>query len=175
MVTEISPVFGMSLVALIETATIIGAVVGISSGGIVAGVVYYVNKRLLNQQKKVESARMIRELSGPWRNNAEFKEFLQNLNNPQVTAYDSRMVDKVLNHFDLIATLSEDGILTEFHVRSLFSANLATMRSDTFILNHITEAQKIKPRTFKYIQTLFEQSKKWDTSPPDRRRRWHLH
>ena len=169
MVTEISPVFGMSLIALIEMATIIAAVVGISAACIIAGVIHISNKNLLEhhknllrQHKKVDSARMIRELHDPWRNNAKFKEFLRDLNNPQVTTYDSEIVGQFLNRFEIIATLLEDDTINEFHVRSFFSANLETMRSDRFILDRIAKAQKIKPRTFMYLVRLLEKSEKWD-------------
>ena len=162
MVTEISPVFGMSLIALIEMATIIGAAVGIGSAVIIARVISNSNRALLRQHRKVDSARMIRELHGPWRNNDRFKEFLQDLNSPQVITYDSEIVGQFLNRFELIATLLEDGTINEFHVRSFFSANLKTMRSDRFILDRIAEAQKINPRTFMYLVRLFEKSEKWN-------------
>ena len=169
MVTDISPVFGISLTALIEMTTIIGAVVGIVSAIIIARVIHNSNtkllehhRNLLKQQKKVDSAKMVMELHSPWRKNARFKEFLRHLNNPQATTYNNEMVDAVLNHFELMATLWKDGTLDEFHVRSFFSANLKIMRSDEFIFAHIAEAQKINPRTFIYLQMLFEKSKEWD-------------
>ena len=49
MVTEISPIFGMSVTALIEMATVIGAAVGIGSACIIAWVIRNSNRALLRQ------------------------------------------------------------------------------------------------------------------------------
>ena len=64
MVTDISPVFGISLTALIEMATIIGAVVGIVSAIIIARVIHNSNtkllehhRNLLRQQRKVDPSK----------------------------------------------------------------------------------------------------------------------
>ena len=170
MVTEISPIFGLTLVGMVEWAAI-GAVTG---SALIAYVIHKRNKELLEQQKKasserleqqkkVDSARLIRELFMPWKKNAAFKKFLGELNDPKVTKYDDDMLEEVLNQFEIIATHCDDELLLESHVRSFLSANLRSIRTDEYIQGHIRRLVKINPRTYLYLKDLLEKSKKWDT------------
>ena len=157
MVTDISPIFGVSLMALIETATITALI----ASGMVAGVIYFANWRLLRQQKKVDSARLARELHSPWRNNKEFKMLLARINDPTVTAYDSIEIEGFLNRFESIATLWADGTLNDFHVKSLFSANLKTICSDDYIKARMEKLRTANPNTFSHLVKLLKESEKW--------------
>ena len=170
MVTEISPVFGMSLTALIEIATIIAAVVGIGAACIIAIVIHNSNKNLLEhhknlleQQKKVDSAKLVWDLTISWSNDEKFKKFLDDLLDPAVTKYDLDQTYASLELFETIAIMWESGLLQEFHTRAFFSSNLRSIRTDKFIQDLIAKEQKGHPRTYMYLMTLLEKSKEWDT------------
>ena len=163
MVTDISPIFGMSLTALIEMATIIGAAVGIGSAGIIARVIRNSNRALLRQQKKMDSAKLVWDLSIPWSNDEKFKRFLDDLLDPAVTKYDLDQTYASLELFETIAIVWKSGLLQEFHMRASFSSNLRSIRMDKFIQDLIAKEQKENPRTYMYLMMLLEKSKEWDS------------
>ena len=165
MATDISPIFGLTLIALSEWAIIIGALIGLGGAGAVAGVIWRANRRHLQQQKEVDSARLARDLHRPWRNSPNFKKFLAEVNNPDIKDYDPELLDAFLDTFEVIATFWYTGSLNNTHTRSLFSANLKTIREDNHIMGHIKTAQQKNSRTFFYLRTLLRTSKEWDASP----------
>lgn len=161
MATDISPVFGLTLIELIEDA-VITVFVGIAAAVIVSVMSHLDNKKQVKLHAKVESARLARELHSSWRNNAEFQSILAKVNNPDITAYPEDEAYPFLDKFEDIATFWDDDILQDKHVRSLFGANLKKIRKDDHLLLYITMAQQENPRTFIYLQKLLKKSEEWD-------------
>ena len=118
-------------------------------------------KEAMEREVKVNSARLIRDIHAPWRDDDKFKKLLARIRKHEMD-YTPDEIDRFLNKFDGIAMFWDDGTLTEPHVRSLFGANLRWIRNDACIYLHMENARKEHPRTFSYLVKLLEQSKKWD-------------
>ena len=162
MSTDISPIFGLSLIELIEWGAIIGAIIGVGASCIVAAAIRKGSKEQLALQEKVESTKLARELHSSWRNNAEFQDILAKINNRDITMYRAEEAYPFLNKFEDIATFWNDDILMDMHVRSLFGANLKTIRKDDHLKLYIIVAQQKNPRAFIYLKKLLQKSEEWD-------------
>lgn len=159
---DISPILGLTLVGMIELATIVGAVTGIVASVIVAFTVHRSNKAHLAQRRKVDSAVLVRDLHSPWRNNEKFKTFLSKLNDPKVVKYDDTEMEGLLNRFESIASFWADKTLVDYHVKSLFSANLKAIRTDKCIQDYMKKSRSVNPNCFSYLAKLLERSEEWD-------------
>jgi len=125
---EISLIFGLTLVQIVEYVAMIGIAIAASSFIVTA---YYSTK-----QSKVSSANLILELLKPWRSD-KFKHLLDQISDPQIKKYDLKETEEFLNQFEDIATFSKDGTLSENHVIQFFGPNLKDIRDDDFIQNFI--------------------------------------
>ena len=164
MVTEISPVFGMSLTALIEMATIIGAVVGIGAAAIIAKVIHDSNmrllehhKNLLRQQKKVDSAKLSLRILETWgeSKHPKFTGFLDRLERSKVTK-DDPDINLFLDEFENIAVFRKDGTLTQTHVREFFSTNLKQIRDNPVIQDYLNELENNHSSMYDNLRALLK-------------------
>ena len=75
MVTEISPVFGMTLVGIAEWIAIAIFISASLTGSFSLWSILQ-NKKQLETQNKIASANLVMELHEPWRKNDDFKKLL---------------------------------------------------------------------------------------------------
>ena len=143
MVTEISPIFGMSVTTLIEIATIIGAAVGIGSACIIAWVIRNSNRALLRQHKKMDSAKLSLKILETWSESKhpKFTGFLDRLERSKVTK-DDPDINLFLDEFENIAVFRKDGTLTKTHVREFFSTNLKQIRDNPAIRDYLNDLEE---------------------------------
>lgn len=159
MTTDISPIFGLITILLEELLKWAGFL-GAMTVAIVIGVFNFLH---LRHQKKVESAKVLRELYKPWREDNELKDLLVRISDPHITSYDPIEIDRFLNKFEAIATFWDGDVLIGAHVKSTFSANLRWIRKDIFIQRYMDDAKKKDKNTFSYLRKLLKESEKWDS------------
>lgn len=154
MLTDISPIVGLTLIELVELDTLI--LLGGSAA--IAAIIGVANWKLLNQRKKVDSAKRIWELGSSWRNNPEFQEFLEKLMNPKVTKYTEEEMGPVLDRFEYIATFWKDKTIQGHHVESFFGENLRVMQKDQCIQEYIEKVRSENPEVLADLVQLLEKS-----------------
>ena len=159
MVTEISPVFGMSLIALIETATMAALV----SGGMVAGVVLFINYLLLRQRQKIDSINLALKLYEYWDESKwpTFANFIDKLKNSKVAETDKAFISS-LDRFEEIALCSEIGALQDEHVKELFNGNLRHLRHDPVIQGYLKRLDDANSPVHTKLRRLLKKAEQWD-------------
>ena len=90
---------------------------------------------------------------------------VEEFNDPNVKDYNQGMLEAFLNTLEVVAAFWYAGPLNDTHTRSLFSANLKTIRKDDCIMDYIKKTQQKNPRTFFYLRTLLRKSEEWDSFP----------
>ena len=148
MITEISPIFGLSLLGLVETtvlSVIVGAIVGIGSSVIIAYTIHKRNKELLEQQKKVNSAQLALKLLESWNKTNVLMQMLLKMEKPNVKFTDENDVHYMLAPFEDIAVLRKDGTLTETHVREFFGRDIVRINANKSIMKILNEYHKEDP------------------------------
>ena len=159
MVTEISPVFGMSLIALIETATITALV----AGGMVAGAILSINYLLLKQRQKIDSINLALRLYEYWDGSKwpTFANFLDKLKNSKVAETD-KAFNSSLDRFEEIALCSEIGALQDEHVKELFNGNLRQLRHDPVIQGYLKRLDDADSSVHTKLRRLLKKAEQWD-------------
>ena len=139
MVTDISPIFGLPLVGLVDIATFVG-VGAIAASGVIAYVIYRGNKAQLEQQKKVNSATLALKILENWSESKHprFTGFLDRLERSEVTKNDPDM-DMFLDEFENIAIFWKDGTLTETHVNEFFGTNLEQISANPVTKDYLKD------------------------------------
>jgi len=151
---EISRLTGLFLVEVVEIVAAIG--IGIATVSLI------VTAYKTNKQSKVSSANLILELLKPWRQK-ETKKLLSDITDPSITKYDEKELSYLLNHFEDIAVLEDDGTITTDHVKEFFGTDLKNIKEDSSIQNYInTWTEKNSDYYFVNLRKLFEKSKKWN-------------
>lgn len=175
MLTDISPIFGCTLLELVELGTILVGIFTILAPIatlVVAYVIYHSNKNQIKeqqeihknqmeQQKKINSMKILWMVHSPWRNNSEFKTFLRDLNYENLY-YDDDILTGMLNRFEYIATFVDDKLIYEYQVKSLIGADIKAVRDNKHIRRFILTIQKKDPNAYSDLDKLFEKSRNWD-------------
>ena len=144
-----------------QLGVIIASIVGLIGSYIIARTIHHRNKALLRQQQKIDSAVLIGKLYEPWRKNDEFGKLLLDINDDKIKEYDDYKIERFLNTMDRIATFWADGTLMDLHVKSLFNANLKSIRTDQYIIECMEKLRRDNKDTFSYLVKLLEKSKEW--------------
>lgn len=159
MITEISPIFGLSLLELVEILDIIAAF----SAGIVAGAILFVHRRQHNLQIKANSADLVTRIREDWSmsRNPDFAEFLKKLGNKSVEDGD-QMIPRFVRVLEKVAIFADEGTITENHVREFFGGNLRHVTGNKPVHEYLkNEWEKPCPH-FTKLQKLLEKSQRWD-------------
>ena len=169
LVTDISQIFGMSLVGMVDIATVIGAAVGgIGSAIIIAKVIHNSNvkllehhKDLLRQQRTVNSAELSLKILESWseRKNPKFTGFLDRLENSTVPENDQDM-ELFLDVFENIAVFWKEGTLTETHVNEFFSTNLKQIRDNPITSGYLDDLERQNSPLYASLRTLLKKNRK---------------
>ncbi len=159
---QISPIFHLTLLELAEHAILTG--IGIATVGILIAMgTLLINAIQIKKQSKISSANLILELNKPWGNNTDFKLFLAEISNPNVTKYDETKVEELLNQLENISIFWKDETLTENHVKEFFGSNLKTIRDDKFIQIYMKKwTDKNPDYYFVNLTKLLKKVKEWN-------------
>ena len=154
---DISPVFGMSLMVLIGTDTVVALV----ASGMVAVAIYIANWRLLKQQKKMDSAKLSAEKFEPWKKvkDPEFAAFADKMQAGKVDKGDHPMIRRFLDALEEVAILWNDDMITDKHVKEFFGPELrAIFRNPPA---HELLKENHKKCAYDNLCELLEKVKKW--------------
>ena len=167
MITEISPIFGLSLLGLVELAVIVGAFVGIVSSLIIARTIHKRNVASLEQQRKVNSAELTLKLLEWWDGINTFTKLIFKLSKPNAKFTDEEDgVFFALTKFEAIAILLKDKTLTENHVREFFGMDLVRINANESIRRILDEYhQEDIDHNYNNLKELLDESKKWGMHP----------
>ena len=178
LVTEISPIFGLSLLGLIDVGIIVGAVVGLVGSVVIASVILYSNRSLLEQQKKassallgqqekVNSAELTLKLLEKWDGPGTFTEMLYKLETPNAKFTDEKDgVHFVLGIFEGIAILRNDKTLTENHVREFFGTDIVRIDANESVMKILNEYHHEDiEHNYSNLKAMLDDSKKWGMKP----------
>ena len=170
-VTEISPVFGLTLVGIMEWAAI-AAVVG---SGLIALVIHRRNKELLKQQKEASSKQLEqqRETNSAklaltfleyWKDQKyeELIDFIERLHRSEEKKGDQK-IPPVLNIFEDIAILWNGKLMTKIHVEQFFGNTLLAIRESEIMQEAITARSKNREKyVYVNLRKMLSESEKWD-------------
>lgn len=129
MVTEISPIFGLSLLGIMDILMIIA---GFGSFG-VALVIWHTHKR----QKKIDSARLLIDL----RNQLKVEPFVEVLNkihDGKSSECDQKSLQRYLGHMEMVAGFYKDRLLNK-RDSELFAPQFSNIEKDTYIQTFMDE------------------------------------
>ena len=161
-VTEISPIFGLTLVGMVEIAVFVGAAVGIGSSLIIAWVIHRRNKELLEQQKIINSAKLTWHFLEFWRDikHDKLMDFLDRLHRSEIKK-DDPLIGVAVTLYESIAIFCREGTLIENHVKEFFGNSLVDMRDNEVIQDYIKDGVKDEDDALMNLQDLFRKSRKW--------------
>ena len=154
METEISLIFGLTLLEHLDIYIIIGAI----STPFLAGVIFFVNWWQISQKIKVNSANLILEFLKPWSNDSGFVEILRGIRDPEFVHTHHDKLSMVLDYFEDMAVLQKDGTLKLSHVQEYFGPNLRTLCAE-HIQDFIRHEQQQNPRLYVNLQKMLKKIK----------------
>ena len=119
MKANICPILGLTSLELFEALTILAAVGPVAATSVLIGTYLY-QRRI---QKKIDSARLVVELSAVYRT-PEFRlvpELIVDKTISLGTKYQRRLLLRYLNHSNYICKLYFDGVITESDMKVMYS------------------------------------------------------
>lgn len=156
--TEISPIFGLSLLAIMEILTI--------SAGFGSFVVAFFIWRTQNGQKNIASANLALKLLKNWNGDSVFTRMILKLEKPNAVFTEKDDVDFVLATFEDIATLWKSKTLTKTHVREFFGRDIVRINANESIMKILNKYHKEDPiHNYNNLKRLLDDSKKWEMKP----------
>ena len=159
-VTEISPILGLTLLELAEYLTILAG-----SGSVFIGcAIIWVHCRQHNLQIKANSADLVTRIREDWSmsRNPEFGKFLQKLTNGTVTANDP-MIPPFIRVLEKVAIFVEEDTITENHAKEFFGANLKHIIDNKPVHDYLKDKWAEKPHPhFTNLKELLDKSKTWN-------------
>ena len=164
MATDISPIFGLPLVGMIEIATLIVAVAILVSAS-VTGYFSLENirqtKTAIERQAKIDSARLSLELLESWSETKypKFTAFVDRLYENNVREGDPQ-IPQYLNELESIAILWEEGVITENHVKQFFVGDLKAIRACKPVADYLKE--NCTGTTYAKLWKLYQKTADWD-------------
>ena len=177
LITEISPIFGLTLLGMMEIAVLsilVGATVGIVSSLIVAYTIHKRNIALLEQQKKassdtleqqriINSAKLSILFLEYWKEekHERFQEYLKKIRKSKINILD-REISTILTIFEDIAILWKEGTLTDNHVKQFFGNPLRDIRDNAIMQDRIKMISKHEPDFILVnLRALLQETVKW--------------
>ena len=163
MITEISPIFGLSLLELVEYAVIGALIVSI----VTLIVVGYDNRRRHELQVKSTSAQLALKLLEEWCGINTFTKLIFKLSKPNMQFKDEKDgVFFVLTKFEKIAILRRDKLLTKTHVQEFFGMDLVRIRANESIMKILDEYHnENEDHNYNNLKELLDDSKEWGMDP----------
>ena len=160
MVTDISPIFGLSLVSMVEWVAIAIFV----SVAVTSGLSYWnirQTKKTMEQQAKIDSARLSLQLLESWSETKypKFAAFADRLYENNVKG-DEAEIPQYLNELESIAILWEEGAITENHVEQFFGGDLKAISDCKPVCDYMKENRR--GTTYGSLWKLHQKAAKWD-------------
>ena len=176
LITEISPIFGLSLLELLEIAPILISIAILVSAAM-TGIFSYksikqskaqmIESRAqvteqLKLQNKIASAQLAWKLLEYWRDkkHSEFTDFMEELYNSKVNKDEPRIAD-VLQIFEDIAVFWDDKSLTENHTKEFFGHPLRIIRESQIMQDRIKSASADSDFIYANLRPLLEKTVEW--------------
>ena len=174
MTTEISPMFGLSLLELVEWFTILTPI-AIFTAAAITGVfswwsIRQSNKRMAEQlesQNKIASAKLILELLKKWDGRNTLTLMIYKLEKPNAEFTDKDDgVHFVLGIFENIAILRKDGTLAETHVREFFGTDIVRIDANESVMGILNDYHhEDTEHNYNNLKNMLDDSKKWGIKP----------
>lgn len=131
---EISSITGFNLVESIELATFVA--VGIA---VISLIVTALKTR---KQTKIDSAQLSLELIKRVREK-DFAEIIDKIFDEKSKDCDNITLERLLNHFDMIAKFEEDGIIEIDHIIQIYGGLLRKIKTDSHIQLLLKKDEKL--------------------------------
>ena len=152
-VTEISPIFGLSVLGIMGILTIVA---GFGSF-VVAFFIWYTH----NGQKKIASANLIIKYLEPWENDKRFAQMILKLEKPNARFTNEDSVHFMLAKFEDIAILRKDKTLTKTHVQEFFGRDIVRIDANESVMKILNEYyEKDSAHNYNNLKKLLNDSKK---------------
>ena len=150
MVTEISPIFGLTFMGIMEILTMLAGFGSI----VVAAAILYTHRG----QKKIASANLVYKYKGAWRTDKDFTDFLDKIKDPDVEVdLKNDPVYSTIDHFEDIAILWHEKVLDFNQVKEFFGTDLANINHNASMKRVIDELhQKNIKQYYVHLKDLLE-------------------
>lgn len=156
--TQISPIFGLSLLEHLDILTIISAVGSIIIAGTIIGINYWQTRKKI----KVDSARFLMDYVDKILE--EKKDVINTIydreKNSTVKFKDDQSIIALLNKLDNIIKYLNDGILDKDQVLNMLKILLGKINTDSEIQRIIQETQVKSGTAFKLIKKFMDEELK---------------
>ena len=103
----------------------------------VAAVIAYTHWRQQNKQTKIESARLLLELREQLKQ-PDFVKVTDNIYAGKASKSDPVVLEKYLNHLDIMASFKDDGLLKSEHIE-LHAGLFKKVKEDEYVQNFMNE------------------------------------
>lgn len=139
MLMELSPIFGLTLIGLVELISIIG-LMGVFLTGFFLWLQYH-------KQSKATSADISLRMIDTIRRD-EFRSTINKIKDNKNAEHTE--IRRVLNHYEYLASFEKDGILDYEHVKHQHGGNLNMLRKSKMVMKVFEMERKEDPK-FVYI------------------------
>ena len=136
MATDISPIFGMSLLGLVELIAIIPMIISI--GAVLA--LMFIHRNQHGLQQRLVSAQLSLKMLEYWDplKHGDFANFVELVSNSEV-GEDDHYIGNYLSVWEEIAVLCNEGTITENHRKEFFEPDLQAIRDNTAVCSYLQE------------------------------------
>lgn len=138
METQIIPIFGLDLVVMIESGVMIGAIIGLVGAIVIAVTIYFINNKLLQQRKKMDSAELSLKLLEYWerKKHEDFSDMVELVSECKVKEHDPK-IKHYLGIWEDIAVFCNEGMIIECHRKEFFDADLRMIRNNKVVFGYL--------------------------------------
>lgn len=173
MITEISPIFGLSLLELVEFFTILTPIAILAAAAVTGGFSWYSIRqskkqiaKQLETQNKIASANLVRNLLKAWRVDSQFTNMLGKLDDSNTQFNDEDEVHGMLTEFEDIAVFWNDKLLDDTHVREFFGRGIVQINANESIKNILKSYHDEDPaNNYNNLMKLIKHSECWAMKP----------
>ena len=150
--TQISPILNMTFMELIESVAI-----GVAIGGFFATcVLLYFTYQQTRKRSKTASADLNLRLLDVVRRE-DFRGIFQKIKNPGVVP--DKDIRRILNHYEYISLLDNDGLLDSNHVLHIHGRNIKVLCEDERIKNFLDGVKDEQEFNYKYLKKTYDSIK----------------
>jgi len=141
-----------------DSSDLLIGIIGVIIAGTTAIFLWY----QIHQQTKVQSATFAMDFLD--RTGRKYSKLLDKVKDkedgsPNIT-YESKKIRKMLNHFEYMASLEQDGLIKINHIDEMFGQALLRIKRDSEIIKILEDARKNDKTVYSNILLLFEKIEK---------------
>ena len=164
MATDISPVFGLTLLEFLDAATIASICVAIGIfGSIVANVILSRKDRLQTKEHaerthQAESARLALKMQEAWSETKypKFAKFIDKLYASEPIDADDPNIRRFLGELETVAIFWDEKTMLESHVREFFLEDLKLVNRNDHLRNRVKTKHEEDSRTYEHLVKLLK-------------------